>query len=85
MKLKKTTKPAQTSDRNDPKKVKKVLKKKKKKAQIGAAREMTKIWALLRAVVKKNGLFTVRLTVRVPPPPYGQPGRKKTVFFYDRP
>ena len=33
-----------------------------------------------REVVKKNGLFMVRLTVRVDPPPYGQPDRKKTVF-----
>ena len=31
-----------------------------------------KMVRIFREVVKKNGLFTVRLTVRVYPPPYGQ-------------
>ena len=45
----------------------------------------------LREVVKKNGYFTVRLTVRVdppPPPPYGQLfcdffGGVHLTLFYD--
>ena len=34
-----------------------------------------------RAVVKKEIFFTVRLTIRVDPPPYGQPDHKKTVVL----
>ena len=46
-------------------------------------RQISQFW-LREAVKKKPGYFTVRLNVRVDPspPPYGQPARKISGFFF---